>query len=249
MKHTKLELVSFENGLSNKKRLELATEIINSTKSDILLFPGHTIGFVNEIEELRQIIKNSKTEVILELEKIGSSKINNCLYRITKGEIISLNTNQIFSTSDEIHNNFELASRLLFELEYKRYFKIKGKNVLILQCGEINILKNFQSENNRVEFRLSDDSEMNAKFKNILSRTDIVLNPIHSPMGNQGKMEKRRQFLSKNKKYYFSTSNTKPGSKNLSLSSLQYAFYNQKPIKELNIYKGVNFISRVYEII
>ena len=32
MKHTKLELVSFENGLSNKKRLELATEIINSTK-------------------------------------------------------------------------------------------------------------------------------------------------------------------------------------------------------------------------
>jgi hypothetical protein len=67
----------------------------------------------------------------------------------------------------------------------------------------MNILKNIQSEENRVEFRLAEDKILNERFLKILMETDVFLNPIHSPMGNQGKIQKRREFLSQNEKYYF----------------------------------------------
>jgi hypothetical protein len=62
------------------------------------------------------------------------------------------------------------------------------------------------------------------RFAKILKNTDIILNPIYIPMRSQGKIQKRREFLSANMKYYFSSCNTKKGSTNLNLKSLQYAF-------------------------
>jgi hypothetical protein len=249
MKNTTVELVSFINGLSNKKRLDIVAEAINYSISDLILFPGHSILSYKDLEVLRKSICKSKTEAIIEIKDIGSDKIGNCLYRISNGELLSLNTNQLFSTSDEIENNIELAERLLSEFEFNRQFKINGKQVLVIQCGELNILKNIQSENNSVEFRLSSDVKLKKKFNEILKSTDIVLNPIHSPMGNQGKMEKRRLFLSKNKKYYFSTSNTKVDAENLNLPSLQYAFYNKKPMESILINTKAYYINRVFEVI
>jgi hypothetical protein len=248
MRNTTIEISSFVYGLSNKERLKLTEQIINESSADILLFSGHTIGFVNDIEILKNSITNKSTEVILELEDINSSKINNCLYRIEKGILTSLFTNQQFINSREIENNYQLAERFLHELETKRVLLINDLKVLIIQCGELNILRNFQTENNRVEFRLFDDKILKTRFRKIIKESNIILNPIHTPMGNQGKMNMRRIFLSKNKRYYFSASNTKENSDNLDLKSMQYAFYNGKPLTIKDVNYNKNSITRSFEI-
>ena len=61
-------------------------------------------------------------------------------------------------------------------------------------------------------------------------------------------MLKRREFLSENKRYYFSTSNTKKNSSNLELKSIQYAFYNGKPLIEIDTVRTEYSISRIYEM-
>ncbi|OQA65103.1 MAG: hypothetical protein BWY38_02732 [Ignavibacteria bacterium ADurb.Bin266] len=244
----RIQITSYISGLSNKDKFELTKEIINNSTADLLLFSGHTIGFVNEIESLKTSITNKETEVIFELKDINSEKIKNCLYHIKNGEIQNLYTNQIFAESGEIENNYQLADRLLYEFANKRKFNINKLSFLVIQCGEMNILKNIQSEENRVEFRLTEDAILNERFLKILNETDVFLNPIHSPMGNQGKIQKRREFLSQNEKYYFSTSNTKDDSRNLDLKSLQYAFYNGNDLIEESKIITDKSISRIYKI-
>lgn len=243
-----LQLVSYVNGLSNKTRLKQSIEIINESKADIILFSGHTIGSYSDIQSLKTSIKNKRSEIILELQDAGTDMVRNCLYRISAGTLSSLYSNQLFSTSSEIEGNTELADRLVNELESKRFLKLHGFNVLILQCGELNILKNLQAEDNKVEFRLKEDKKLNKRFADLLKQTDIVLNPIHSPMGNQGKMHMRRIFLSKNKKYYFSTSNTQVDSDKIELPSLQFAYYNGLKLSEIDIEIQDNYIIRTYNI-
>ena len=244
----RIQITSYISGLSDKDKFELTKEIVNNSTADLLLFSGHTIGFVNEIEKLKTSITNKETEVIFELKDINTEKIKNCLYHIKNGEIQNLYTNQLFAESVEIENNYQLADRLLYEFENKRKFNINKLSFLVIQCGEMNILKNIQSEENRVEFRLAEDEILNERFLKILKETDVFLNPIHSPMGNQGKIQKRREFLSQNEKYYFSTSNTKDDSKNLDMKSLQYAFYNGNELIEESKILTEKSISRIYKI-
>ena len=244
----KIQITSYIHGLSNDVRLDLTQKTINSSNADLILFSGHTVGFVNDIQKLQSAIKNNQTEVVFELQNINSEKIYNCLYHIKKGKIKNLYTNQIFSQSGEIEYNYELGDRLLHEFENNRKIKIKGYSILIIQCGEINILKNIQSDENRVEFRLLDNPSLNDRFTKIIKGTDIFLNPIHSPMGNQGKILKRREFFSNDNKYYFSASNTKEDSINLELKSMQYAYYNKNELIEADKIITDKLISRIFEI-
>ena len=193
-------------------------------------------------------MENQNTEVIFELQNMNSSKIGNCMYHLKKGKIRNLYTNQLFTRSQEIAGNYQLADQLIHELETRRKVKIKGLNFRIIQCGEINILKNVQSENNRVEFRLGDDADLADRFDRLLQATDVILNPIHTPMGNQGKMQKRREFLSADNRYYFSASNTKEGSHDLNRRSLQYAFHDGNEFGESEIIFTENSVSRMYEM-
>lgn len=244
----KIQLVSYVHGLSNKMRLDITSSIFNDSTADLLLFCGHTIGSVNDIDKLQSRLTNNKSEAVFELENMNSSKINNCLYQIKQGKIKNLYTNQIFTQSGEIEGNTELGDRFIYEMEKNRKLNTKGRSILIMQCGEINILRNIQNDNNRVEFRLSYDYNLTNRFNKLFSNTDIILNPIHTPMGNQGKMKKRREFLSQNNKYYFSASNTKEGCETLINKSLQYAYHNAKELKEFDRIVKENFISRIYEI-
>jgi hypothetical protein len=243
-----IDLISYLNNLSNKDRLALTTEIINNSNADLILFAGHTIGFVNDIEELRYRITNAKTEAILELKDINSGKFSNCLYRIKNGKLENMFSHQLFTQSIDIEGNYQLAEILINELSTRRTFKIKNKSFLVLQCGELNILRNLQSKNNKVEFRLSDNKYLKTQFEEILNKTNVILNPIHTPMGNQGKMTKRREFLSNKNKYYFSTSNTTENSNNLNAISLQYAYFNKKPLETQEIDCKNKFIRKSFKI-
>lgn len=244
----KIELVSYRNKLKAKKRLELTREIINSSKSDILLFSGSTIKSAEHLEKLKHQIVNNHTKAIFEVESLNSKFFSNCMFHIVDGSILNLFTNQIFSSVDSIKGNHELANRFLHELETNRRLKINGKNITILQCGEILILEYCKSEDKGVKFRFSNDADLNIRFEKILSDTDIFLNPIHTPMARQWQMEKRRQFLSSNNRFYFSTSNSIKDSKNLKVKSMQYALSNGNHLLSEDPIEDTYSIRRIFEI-
>ena len=84
------------------------------------------------------------------------------------------------------------------------------------------------------------------RFEKLLEKTDIVLNPIHTLMGNQGKMHKRRELLSANNRFYFSVSHN--GERKMEAHSLQYAYHNGKVLNESNIEVTDDYQIRIYVI-
>lgn len=243
----KIQLTSYLSETPDKERLNLTADIINQSTADLILFAGHAIVSAKDIDRLNSLISNKYVEAIIELQDLNSDFISNCLYHIKNGTIRNLYTNQLFSTSAHINNNNQLAERFIYELETKRMLKIKGKVCLVIQCGELNILKNQQMYDNKVIFRI-DDLQLLNRFNNLIAKTNIILNPIHSPMGNQGKMHRRREYLSENNRHYFSTSNTNEDSIDLTRKGLQYAYNNGGKIIDTEILYYKNSVSRFYDI-
>ena len=153
----RFETVSLRNNLSKKKRLEVVTNIINRSSSDIILFGGHTVLDMADCNELVDRIENKETSAVFEVKRVEESsfiKLKNCLYRIENACLENMFTNQMFSTSKEIEDNIPLCERFINELETKRIIEIKRKRCLLVQCGEINIIKNIQKKGNYPIFRL-----------------------------------------------------------------------------------------------
>ncbi len=91
-----------------------------------------------------------------------------------------MHTFQFFTTSGAIEDNDVLIEAFVNELETRRQFKVGDKNCLLLMCGENNILKNIQSEDNKVTIRI-EDKKLEKRFRNILKGVYFILNPIHKP--------------------------------------------------------------------
>jgi hypothetical protein len=230
----KVELVSLRQGITRKKHFDVVSDIINLTRSDIVLFCGHTILEENDCLELANMVINKNSLILFEVKQVEESsfiRLKNCLYRIEHGQLVNMFTNQFFASSQEIEGNEPLCERYINELETKRNFNIKGKKCMVMQCGEINIIKNIQKEGNCPVFRLQNRKDLEKRFFDLLDNCDIIFNPIHTPMGNQGKMEKRRELLSSDKRYYFSTSNSDE-KHSIESSSLQYSFYDGSRLGE-----------------
>lgn len=244
----KIELVSFPFNLNETIKLSLISQIINSSEADLILFPGNTIGFISDLMRLREKITNKKTEAFLEITDFNSDFLRNNLVRLKSGEMKNLFTHQLFAESSEIEHNEFLCESLINEILTKRTFKIKNKKIILFQCGELNILRNLQNQKNKVEFRLFDNKILKGQFLKIIEGADIILNPIHTPMGNQGKMSKRRVFLSSSNRFYFSSSNSSPKFKNILSKGLQYAYCNGKAISSIYMEYTKKFVRRTYEI-
>lgn len=245
----KIELVSLRSNLKKAKRHSIFVDMINHSCSDIILFCGHSLIKEDEVYFLDQEITNTNVTVLFEVREIEESefvKYKNGLFIVEQGKSRNLFTNQLFSTHDEIDNNEMLCERFIHELENKRHFVIKEKSILILQCGELNIIKNLQGKENQPIFRIPQREDLQARFEKILEETDIVLNPIHTPMGNQGKMHKRRELLSANNRFYFSVSHN--GERKMEAHSLQYAYHNGKVLNESNIEVTDDYQIRIYVI-
>lgn len=123
------------------------------------------------------------------------------------------------------------------ELQDRRRITLGGLSFTIIQCGEINIIANKQKENNKPYFRFENDSELNSMFKDIVKNTDVFLNPIHTPMGNLGKIHARKSMLSECNRYYFSTNNFglyEGKNTRKESSNIHYAYHNGKPLPQLN---------------
>lgn len=251
-----VELISFHYNLTAQKRLELMTNLVNISRADLLVFCGNTLVNQHYVNILNEQIKNTSSFILFEVKNVNESsflKLNNCLYIIENGIIHNMYTNQFFATSEEINNNEPLCERFINELETRRQLTIKNMNCLVLQCGEINIIRNIQRESNRPIFRHQQRVDLEERFNNLLKNSHIILNPIHTPMGNQAKMEKRREYFSNENRYYFSVSQNgtiKRNGKNKTIPMdsrrLQYSFFNGRSIEERIIEVTKDFQIRQY---
>lgn len=237
-----IELISFRYNLTAPRRLELMRNIVNHSKADLLVFCGHTLKNQHDLSTLSELIENTTSFVLFEVKQVEDSiflNLKNCLYTIENGVIHNMFTNQFFSTSGEINNNEPLCERFIYELETRRRLIVNNMNCLVLQCGEINIIRNLQKDDNRPVFRHQQRTDLEMRFKNLLRNTHIILNPIHTPMGNQGKMEKRREYFSNENRYYFSVSQNGTMERNgikkiipIDSHRLQYSFFNGETMKD-----------------
>ena len=232
-----IDQISYRKNLSSKSKRDFTLSLINNSDADLLLFPGHTVTDSADLAYISEHLENDKTTVFLELKNIGARKITNWSFKIEKGDLINCSTHQLFSSSKEIANNLFCAENLLNEIKLKRIHKVKNKKICLLICGELNILTNIQSQNNRVEIRFDSD-DIKKKYADTFSDIDVFINPIHTPMGNQGKMSKRREFLSDNGRAYFSTANlSKPAGEAadafIKSKAVQYAYYDGHDIEHL----------------
>jgi len=242
----KIQLVSFGFSLTSSEKRRAFLDIFNQSNADFILFAGHTLDKIRDLDRIADKLDNLKATAFIEIMNFGVRDITNCIFKIARNKIINCHSHQIFTDSAEINRSYFYAEQLIHELSTNRSFTIKDKNIRLLVCGEINILKNIQSEDNRVEFRTKDKT-LEKKFNTILQSTDIIINPLHSPMGYQGKLLKRREFLSSNNKAYFSTANMdKEG--DLETRKLQYGFVNGKEIEGKIVQSTSKFIVREFQI-
>jgi len=247
-----IQLVSYKSTLRADSRLRHTAEIINSSKADLILFAGHTLASHLDVDELNLLVDNDKTIAVIEVKENAISVLNpvcNSLFLLQNGVTKDMFTHQLFSDSKNISTFRELGEHLMLELETRRNFSVANRHVSIILCGENNILRNIQSEGNRPVFRFQDDDILNQRFTNFLNNTDIVLNPMHSPMGNQGKMRKRREFFSENNRAYFSTANY-DDEESIFNKSVQYACINGKEQEPLDVEVGKrdSYIVRTFVI-
>jgi hypothetical protein len=247
-----VQLVSYKSTLRADSRLQHTAEIINSSKADLILFAGHTLASHRDVDELNTLLDNNRTTAVIEVKKDTKSKslpVYHSLFLLQNGVAKDIYTHQLFTDSKTIKAYPELGEHLMLELETRRNFSAANRNVSIIQCGENNILRNIQSEGNRAVFRFEDDAILNKRFADFLNNTDIILNPMHSPMGNQPKMCKRREFFSSNNRAYFSTANFED-EESIYNKSVQYACINSKEQEPMNVEVGKrdSYIVRTFVI-
>ena len=247
-----VQLVSYKSTLRADSRLQHTAEIINSSKADLILFAGHTLASHRDVDELNTLLDNNMTTAVIEIKKDTKSKslpVYHSLFLLQNGVAKDIYTHQLFTDSKTIKAYPELGEHLMLELETRRNFSAANRNVSIIQCGENNILRNIQSEGNRAVFRFEDDAIMNQRFADFLNNTDIILNPMHSPMGNQGKMRKRRELFSSNNRAYFSTANFED-EESIYNKSVQYACINGKEQEPMDVEVGKrdSYIVRTFVI-
>ena len=247
-----VQLVSYKSALRADSRLQHTAEIINSSKADLILFAGHTLASHRDVDELNTLLDNNRTTAVIEVKKDTKSKslpVYHSLFLLQNGVAKDIYTHQLFTDSKTIKAYPELGEHLMLELETRRNFSTANRNVSVIQCGENNILRNIQSEGNRAVFRFEDDAILNQRFAAFLNNTDIILNPMHSPMGNQGKMRKRRELFSSNNRAYFSTANY-VDEEAIYNKSVQYACINGKEQDPVNVEidKRYSYIVRTFVI-
>ena len=247
-----VQLVSYKSALRADSRLQHTAEIINSSKADLILFAGHTLASHRDVDELNTLLDNNRTTAVIEVKKDTKSKslpVYHSLFLLQNGVTKDIYTHQLFTDSKTIKAYPELGEHLMLELETRRNFSTANRNVSVIQCGENNILRNIQSEGNRAVFRFEDDAILNQRFAAFLNNTDIILNPMHSPMGNQGKMRRRREFFSDNNRAYFSTANY-VDEEAIYNKSVQYACINGKEQEPMDVEVGKrdSYIVRTFVI-
>ena len=255
----KLGLVSFhvfEDQKCDRAKTALVAKIINTNQDlDLIVFPGWTVLNQNELDKLAESVFNNHSLFVLEACGIYKNGMNrHKAYFYDGQQVIDNEMWQYFTTSTEISKYPGTMGSFLEHLKKERKFKVKNMVGRLVICGEQNFVMNHQNEDNRVTFRMPMEKQLSKVFDEIIAGTQLFINPAHTPMGNQGKLKKRREFLSQsNRMYCFTTNNKTKDSdkkllkKQLLKKSLQYCYFNGKPHPGIIAEHNENFILRKYE--
>lgn len=253
----KIEVVGYLDDLSAERRVELTAELINRSQADLMLFPGWTL--VNEAQamDMEKTLTNPNVTAVFEapnyevpgIMEEENPALPNFLFVYEGGKIRPMHTHQVFADSGQLSSkrNRYCADKLVEELETRRKFTTHDKKSLVVICGENNILKNLQGEGNRVVFRFEDDKDLAERFRKAIAGADIILNPCHTKMGNQGKLARRREYFSADGRSYFTTCNFLPAQHDYNL--LQYGYHDGRELTPVAAdLSHPDYITRTYEI-
>ena len=240
----KIQLISFSGELNPNYQIKAVIDIINQSDADLILFPGHALRDEDDRKFVEGFLTNKKVTAIVEMEEDGVMGSPNELFIYRKGKFEDMFTSQIFAKAEEVNNNEVLVQKLFDELP-RRQFTCKGKRFTVLQCGESAIV----SGKGDGEFQCKENLELNDRFDRLLKETDVFLNPIHTIQGRQNHISKRRNVLSSEGRYYFSTACPKKFEQALTLKSLQYICHNGKELTiKPEIHEEEYYVSRTIEI-
>lgn len=227
-------------------------KIANQLQSDIILFPGHSLKDIDDAIEVVSLLKKNHPLIVLELENFSNTalRIHNAVFTIKDKKLVNHYTGQLFSSRDDIRGQEILMAKFFDEIP-RRSFEFGGKRFLVVQCGENSFLENKQSNANKAYFSFEGHKELNERFKRMMDSYDVLLNPIHTIQGNQGKMSKRRDFLSKDGRYYMGTCSLDEKTEgNLNHKCLQYAIHSGMDIPYIDeLSDGKYFITRTFELV
>jgi len=247
-----VQLIGFDYNLNPNWKVDIFREVVNSSDADLIVFPGHTLRDEDDLEYLEPLLSNKKSLVVLELE--GSQPndclyLNNSLHVLRKGKFEDMYTGQIFSKSEEIDGNEVLMEKFFDEVKRRR-LECCGKRITVLHCGETALLASSKAEGYKASFRFKENKALNRMFEDLMSSTDIFLNPIHDLQGEQGIMAQRRATLSGEGRYYFSTCALNEDMEGkYSGKRLQYICHNGEDISvKPDIFEDKCYVSRTIEI-
>lgn len=239
-----VQLVSYR--YFEEPTVNLTADIINDSPADLIVFSG-TFGNTLracDIPLLEGMITNRHVTAFFDAGR-GRSRYNN-LYELREGKIVDLDSKQVFHTSElATKDNGRLSKVLVSELREKRLFRIQKRNILLILCGENNIVINRMPKKpeHYVEFRLN-DADLEKDFEKVMAKADIIINPTHSMNPRPWIYHERAEFFSSLGRYYFFAAN----GNDFSSGNLQYAYHNMEQIKEDSLESTGDYICRFYTI-
>lgn len=235
-----------------KYRIKTASDILNEKDVDFVMFSEWIFDRKNDLDKVCQLVNNKNVTALFELS-LDDGLIGNQLFLLQNGEITDLKTHQIFCESNEATD--KNVENLIIELEQHRQFEVNGKQFLIIQCGENNILKTKKDTKNYAEFRLQNRTDLKKRFDKIINSVDVILNPVHTKWGRFYDFTCRLNKFSDKNRYCFYCSQLEGNQLDNALcnpkeNTSQRAMKNRKIISPLYSSDGGNheYLLQAYKI-
>lgn len=171
---------------------DIIAAIVRQRQPGLLLCAGWSLA--SEADLARVIAATRQTNTVVVLETL-SPKI---YWKVQAGRRQNLGA-QIFGFRKETNKDSSCLTELT-EALHKRVFTFLGRKVILLICGEINVVQG------RTEVALH--RHVPDHLRDALSANRVlILNPTHTRMGNDGTIKEQRKFLSAGGCMYVSASN------------------------------------------
>jgi len=198
------ELKKDKMALTGVERGEIIMDVLKKVNPDLLVCSGYSLDTNADLQFLQQGLRKmiSRSTILVEVQhdsniiKNGHPLKNKYpdlthpgshnMYIIKPdGELVNLGP-QYFSQGADLNgkaNKFRIHE--FDNILENRIFEINGRKVLVLCCGEINVIEG----RDHILFR-------SEKIEKSILQADIILNPTHDCMANYGTLIAKRKFLS-----------------------------------------------------
>jgi len=172
---------------------DIIAEIIRRRRPGLLLCAGWSVPGVADLAPVRVVTKLTKTIVVLETANPRA------YWRVEAGQPPKNMGEQIFAFRKETNEDSRYLAELARALP-KRSFAFLGRKVILLICGEINVMQGRIA----VDFHRHTPDDLRDALG---AKRVLILNPTHTRMGNCGTIKAQRKFLSAEGCMYVSASN------------------------------------------